>query len=203
MKIYLNPSHLLLAVLLQACAAGPALAQSTHSFNSGMACYGKYMLPDTSTRPYHGTAGDDADYQPVISSPSYTNNGDGTVTDNVTGLTWVRSPGSATYTWAAALSSCTATTAGNMNYAPGFAGKTDWRLPNVRELMSIVDYGVAAAPFISASSFPGTESNLYWTSTTYYVPYFNYAWIVFFNDGTVNNDFKTSPYYVRCVRGGP
>jgi hypothetical protein len=199
MKKYLN--HLLfLAGLLPAWAAGPALAQSTHSFNSGMNCYGCYKLPDTSTRPYRVTAGDDSYYQPVISSPSYTNNGNGTVTDNVTGLMWVRSPGSATKNWQNALSSCSATTAGNMNYAPGFAGKTDWRLPNVRELMSIMDHGSVATPYISAGTFPGTQSGNYWTSTTFEATPTN-AWYVDFLNGIVWYEAKNAARYVRCVRG--
>lgn len=198
-RLLLNPSPLLLAALLTACLAGPARAQFTHAFNSGMNCYGVYTLPDTSTRPYHsGIAGDDATYQPAISSPSYTNNGDGTVTDNVTGLMWVRSSGSATYAWVNALSSCAVT----MN-SPGFAGYTDWRLPNVLELMSIVDYGAANAPFISQSSFPDTVSGRYWTSTTY-ITNITLAWVVNFNTGAAYNGLsKATNYPVRCVRGGP
>ena len=180
----------------------PVRGQSVHSFNSGMNCYGVWRLPDTSTRPYRAGAGDDSYYQPVISSPSYTNNGDGTTTDNVTGLVWVSNSGAVAYTWANALSYCTATSAGNMNYGSGYAGKTDWRLPNVRELMSIVDYGAANAPYINTTAFPSTQSSGYWTSTTYSMPT-TAAWSVSFNSGTVVGYNKTGSLYVRCVRGGP
>lgn len=84
----------------------------------------------------------------------------------------------------------------------GYANYTDWRLPNVRELMSIVDYGAAAAPRINTTAFPDTVSGVYWTSTTY-VPGTTLAWIVNFNNGGVNTNGKTTTTYVRCVRGGP
>ena len=83
-----------------------------------------------------------------------------------------------------------------------YAGYTDWRLPNVRELMSIVDYGAAAAPRINTTAFPGAVSDYYWTSTTY-VPTTTNAWYVYFNSGSVYYNLKTTSSYVRCVRAGP
>jgi len=192
---------LVVTAFLLFVSALPATGQSTHSFNSGMNCYGVYRLPDTSTRPYKAAAGDDSYYQPVISSPSYKNNGDGTTTDNVTGLMWVRSGTADTYTWANALSSCAVT----MNSGSGFAGYKDWRLPNLRELLSIVDYGAAAAPFINKTAFPNTQSNYYWSSTPSEVfPASALAWDVTFTDGSVNGHGRTvATYCVRCVRNGP
>jgi hypothetical protein len=90
-------------------------------------------------------------------------------------------------------------------YGLDFAGYTDWRLPNVRELMSIVDYGKNSAPTINATYFPGTQSSYYWTSTTYVHTPTN-AWYVNFANGYVNKQLKTSgasTTFVRCVRGGP
>ncbi|MFA6435283.1 MAG: DUF1566 domain-containing protein [Elusimicrobiales bacterium] len=166
-----------------------------------MNCNKAYRLPDTSTRPYHsGTNGDDSTYQPAISSPSYTNNGDGTTTDNVTGLMWARGAYGTSYTWANALSSCTTT----MNSGSGYAGYKDWRLPNVRELISIIDYGIAQ-PCVNGAAFPGTQTNGYWTSTTH--PTATSAFVVLINTtgepcGRAYDGAKTANFYVRCVRGG-
>ena len=85
------------------------------------------------------------------STPLYVDNGDGTVTDENTGLTWeklaatARSTTSAITTAASAIGVKVAT----LNTPPCFAGHCDWRLPNFRELESIVDlehYDPAVAP---------------------------------------------------------
>jgi len=182
---------------------------STFSFNSGMNCNGVWRLPDTGqTASYTGTFGEDHDYQPAAVQPSYTvlnPVGISSVTvDNRTGLMWVTNPRTdagftGVQTWESALTSCTVT----MNGGSGYANYTDWRLPNVRELMSIVDYGADAAPRINPTAFPGTVSSYYWTSTTY-LPTTTRAWYVTFNNGYVGiTTNKTSYYYVRCVRAGP
>ena len=82
----------------------------------------------------------------------------------------------------------------------GFAGKRDWRIPNVKELQSIVDYGVFN-PAIDAT-FPGeTAAGDYWSSTTYAVGSSG-AWSVFFADGFVDVVGKANPLPGRAVRGG-
>lgn len=49
--------------------------------------------------------------------------------------------------------------------ATGLCGRTDWRLPTRSELLSIVHYGAAAAPFIAGSHFPNTSTDrFYWTA---------------------------------------
>jgi len=85
----------------------------------------------------------------------------------------------------------------NLNYA----GYGDWRLPNVRELESIVDAG-RYSPAVDTSVFPNTKSSYYWTSTTY-MPNDSYAWRVDFYNGVVYDVSKGNSYYVRPVRGGP
>jgi hypothetical protein len=163
---------------------------------TGSASSGGFALPDTGqTTSYTTTFGEDHDYQPSASQPSYTDNGDGTITDNRTGLMWLRdasnyNSGSA-QTWENALSGCESFT---------YAGYSDWRLPNVRELMSIVNYGVYN-PAINTTYFSNTQSSYYWSSTTY-AGYTTYAWRVHFRNGYVTNNYKTNSYYVRPVRGG-
>jgi hypothetical protein len=129
------------------------------------------------------------------SGAHYTNNGDGTITDNATGLEWVADPTAAgvggTYSWADAITACEGLT---------YAGHSDWRLPNVKELQSIVDFS-RVGPAIDTTYFT-SQSDIYWSSTTH-AGSTVFAWGVSFGVGNVIGDVdKTSPYYVRPVRGG-
>ena len=92
-------------------------------------------------------ARDDGDLEKGVAwpNPRFTDNGNGTVTDNLTGLMWMKNANvgndcagadAGTVNWATALASAAACNAG-----AGYAGQTDWRLPNVRELLSLIDYG--------------------------------------------------------------
>ena len=165
---------------------------------------GTYLrcVPDTGqpTPGYTDTTGEDCDYNPSATQMSYTDNGN-TVTDNLTGLMWVENGTSSgcydgnTRTWEQAIAFCE-----NLVYS----GYSDWRLPNVKELFSIVEYHVAGtgAPYINQTRFLNTVSSYYWTSTTY-VPNTDYAMSVRFSTGIVDYDYKTNGYYVRPVRAGP
>ena len=146
---------------------------------------------------------------------AYQDNGDGTITDLNTGLMWEKQSrdGSIhdrdnTYTWSAAFSSKIA----GLNAAGGFAGHTDWRLPNRKELETILnlenagpavspvfDSGcVAACTVLTCSCISASD---HWSSTTYAdIPIA--AWVVSFDAGHVFPDLKTTPYYARAVRGG-
>lgn len=197
--VSIYPCFLIIAVLLiMLYAQASAVDISTYSFAG---C----NFPDTAqTGDYTATFGEDSDYQPAAAKPDYTIYtpvGISSVTvDNRTGLMWITNPMKdagfnkpGVSTWEVAISSCEA-----LNYA----GYTDWRLPNVRELVSIVDYGVAS-PSINSNFFPDTPvSGMYWTATTY-VPDTTKAWYVLFNAGSLGGVSKTGSNYVRCVRGGP
>jgi len=92
-------------------------------------------LPDTGqTGDYTTTFGEDSDY--TINPPSYTDNGNGTITDNVTGLTWQKEDDNIERAWDNANTYCDDLTLG---------GYSDWRLPSDMELMSIVNYGSPTA----------------------------------------------------------
>jgi len=118
---------------------------------------------------------------------SYTDNRDGTVTDNVTGLMWqqVIDP-STTYAWADALALCQTRNLG---------GYTDWRLPSLIEMLSIVDFG-RSSPSINTTYFPATPVAYFWTKSTV----FGDAWIVTLSDGSEANFALTTMGYARCVR---
>ena len=123
-----------------------------------------------------------------------------TVLDNDTGLMWQQcslgfsgsdcTTGSATrLTWQGALQAGVASTQGGYN---------DWRLPNKKELHSLVA-GNCVNPSINQSVFPNTVSGVYWSSS----PYANYsisAWSVYFYDGYDGSSDRTISYRVRLVR---
>jgi len=142
---------------------------------------------------------------------SYTDNADGSVTDNNTGLTWEKKTDANVndnYTWQGALDYVAALNA--MNGGAGFAGHNDWRLANIRELLSIVDYSRSNPPIDPAFGPTRGVSNYasYWSSTSYvgYLPEGN-AWAVEFAD-SASNPFgvlifsKGSALHARAVRGG-
>ena len=138
-------------------------------------------------------------------NPRFTDNGNGTVTDNLTGLMWMKDanagndcagPDAGTETWATALTSAAACNAAS------YAGQTDWRLPNVRELQSLIDYGRFSPALPSGHLFTSVLLSYYWTSTTGAANTSN-AWVVYMPDGFVQHGAKASPQYVWLVRGGP
>ena len=117
------------------------------------------------------------------------NDGGGTVSDIATGLMWQKATAPGTYTWAQAISYCENLTLG---------GHSDWRLPTIEELDSIVDYG-RVDPAIDTDYFPDTGASFYWSSTTYAYNT-DYAWSMnFIGDGNYN--YKHFYNYVRAVRG--
>ena len=152
------------------------------------------------------------DITPTAPDSRYTNNNDETVTDNITGLMWKQcSEGQSTtstacdagvvttYSWQQSLQQ-----AGVVNNSGGFAGFSDWRLPNRNEMASLVERE-CFTPAINLSFFPNTPSStarsVYWTST----PYRNdagFQWAVYFFDGSVERYIKGLAYAVRLVRGG-
>jgi len=77
-------------------------------------------------------------------------------------------------------------------------GYDDWRLPSLYELTSILWYS-SAGDAIDTSYFKNHASDKYWSSTSYKRDETS-AWYVNFNTGHIDNMFKNSAYYVRCVR---
>jgi hypothetical protein len=120
---------------------------------------------------------------------AFVNNGDGTVSDTSTGLMWQQADNGAERTWLNALSTCEAL---------ALAGQTDWRLPDIRELQSIVEDS-NSSPAVP-SEFNSRVEN-YWSATTD-AQFPGDAWYVYFGRGFSGNDSKENIYRVRCVRGG-
>ena len=142
------------------------------------------------TKKFHARAVRDVKIPQTV--VHFKDNGDGTITDNVTNLIWQKTPSTDTLTWEQAL-----------NYAANlvFAGKSDWRLPNIKELTSINDES-HNAPSINLTFFPTLKSNRYWSSTSQKNVSVN-AWFNDFQNFGITSYFaKTKGYNVICVRGG-
>lgn len=121
--------------------------------------------------------------------PAYMDNGDQTVTDQNSGLTWMKSDDGTPRPWQDAVAYCDGLV---------FAGLSDWRLPTRFELDSIVDYHRSFPAINPAFS---CQASFYWTIN----PYTGdpaYAWGIYGNDGADHWLDKINRYYVRCVRGG-
>ncbi|MBM4416484.1 MAG: DUF1566 domain-containing protein [Chloroflexi bacterium] len=99
-----------------------------------------------------------------------------------------------------------------LNAGGGFAGHTDWRLPNLTELESIRNlqtfapatfpaFNTACAPACTVLTCSCTVSSLYWSSSSSAGGPQN-AWVVRFSDGFVSGGGKTGGSYVRAVRAG-
>ncbi|MBF0565588.1 MAG: DUF1566 domain-containing protein [Nitrospirae bacterium] len=130
-------------------------------------------------------------------SPRFADNGDGTVTDNLTSLTWTKNANLAGTTWQGALDYVA-----SMNTGPGTYGYTDWRLPNKEELFSLVDFSNHNPALPTGNPFINVQSGWYWSSTTNAGGTDN-AWTVGMLNGYVNNDNKSyGGHYVWPVRAG-
>lgn len=144
----------------------------------------------------------------------YTDNGDGTITDEVTGLTWEKLGDDGSVhdrDDVATLADAIGLKIASLN-AGGFAGHTDWRLPNRRELESLIDAGAfdpairpsfddACASGCSAAACSCTLPERYWTSTAYQADP-SKGWVVDFRQGLVLPNALNATAHVRAVRGG-
>jgi|GEM_PF-1715099 len=182
---------------------------------------GTIELPKTGQTTKYAD-GDDGDLQKGVAwpSPRFTDNNDGTVTDNLTGLVWLRdanctdtvggvSKSGSILTWLNALT-------WSNNLANGSCGLTDgstagqWRLPNINELESLVHAGYneencggtacsTLAAWLNTQGFSNVQANWHWSSTT---DAYNTgsAWSINMSYGSVNRGDKAGGNYVWPVR---
>jgi len=139
--------------------------------------------------------GQDGEKRAGVPWPStrFTVSGD-CVTDNLTGLMWVKEPDSTRMTWDNALTYANGLTLG---------GYDDWRLPNVNELESLVNAGEPnTATWLDTQGFINVQPHYYWSSTTY-ANDTDHAWgVVDMDTGGVGNDSKAGTYFAWPVRAG-
>lgn len=138
---------------------------------------------------------------------NFTDNGDGTVTDKRSGLTWMRcaqgqiwSGGNCTgnaqrHSWPDALA-----IALNLNALGGYAGHADWRIPKLPELAGIVERQ-CNDPRINLTLFPATPASVFWSATSRRGAD-DQALALSFGPEGVSTDSKEEAYFVRLVRGG-
>ena len=127
---------------------------------------------------------------PILVVSQFTDKGDGTIKDNLTGLTWQKVPNLDSLTWENAL-----TYAENLT----LGGFSDWRLPNIKELQSISDDKLVN-PSVSTTFFPAIGVKKYWSSTS--LPnQTTRAWYLNTQFGITTYDLKTVRLAVLCVRG--
>lgn len=162
-------------------------------------------------------------------TPGYGTNEWGCTKDNVTGLLWevktttgLRSM-SHTYTWymtaspdgnngtpAATTGTATCATLGRCDteqfvmdvnaQSVALCGLRDWRMPSVKELEGISDFG-RASPAIDPTFFVNTPGSYFWSGSPY-AGFLSYAWVVYVGRGGADYYFRSTAYQVRLVRGG-
>jgi hypothetical protein len=157
--------------------------------------------------------GQDGDKLKGVASPvpRFSDNGNGTVTDNQSGLIWLQN------------ANCTATVGGiakadgylvwqnaltwSNGLASGACGLTDgsvagdWRLPNRKELQSLIDRQNSYPALPTGHPFSNVQADIYWSSSSY-AGYTGSAWTVYMSVGIVGIDGKGYFDYVWPVRAG-
>ena len=158
------------------------------------------FVPQTGQTISYASGDDGALQKGVISpTPKFTDNFNGTVTDNLTNLLWTANANlpNRWMTWQEALDYVANMNAGILENF----GYIDWRLPNIRELQSLLDYGNSNLALPNRHPFIDVVWWNYWTSTTY-AGHTESAWYIGLDTGAVNNaGLKTGTNYVWPVRG--
>jgi hypothetical protein len=161
------------------------------------------------------TTGDDGDLERGVEwpNPRFTNNADGTVTDNLTGLIWLKNAACfGVRNWFSALDDCAWLSDPYCGLSDG-SSSGDWRLPNLFELESLrsmqyynpaLSNAAGTGHWSEGDAFTNVQSNNYWSSTT--TPgstYINlYAWAVDLTNGSTTSFISSTYNYVWPVRGG-
>jgi hypothetical protein len=169
-------------------------------------------LPRTGQTATYGTRDDGALNMGVAwPVPRFKDNANGTVTDNLTGLIWLKN------------ANCTDTVGGidkshdilvwadaltwSNNLASSACGLTDgskagdWRLPNRKELMSLIDRSKYSPALPADHPFSNVQAYSYWSSSSYAYSA-SYAWCVGMSGGGVSESNKSYSNYVWPVRSG-
>lgn len=188
---------------VQATAAAPGSAPVEDT--GQRVCYDPSGL--TTAEVPCAMTGQDGEKQAGVdwSAPRFTDNLDGTVTDNLTDLIWLKDANCASF-FAPVEFEDALTEANTLSH--GFCGLIDgssagdWRLPNIKELLSLVDYSQSGPSVPPGHPFTSVQSSLYWSSTTV-VSFPTWVWDVSLDGGfgpVVSS--KAGMTFVWPVRGG-
>ena len=167
--------------------------------NGGASCEGA-PVEKTGQTTFYAT-GDDVDLEKGVAwpNPRFMDNGDGTVTDNLTGLIWLKNANRfGSRSWLNALNDCNTLADDGSDLTDGSTAG-DWRLPNVKELQSLIDFGQYGPALPSGYPFSGVQSGVYWSSTTY-EGHTTYAWLEDMRNGGELIAPKYGGHYVWPVR---
>jgi len=157
------------------------------------------------------STGDDGDLEKGVAwpNPRFTDNGNGTVTDNLTGLIWLKNANCfGNINWIPALSNANNLANGACDLTDGSTAG-DWHLPSAKELRSLIDYQYAqptlsnaagTAKWTEGDAFSGVQSHFYWSSTTY-AGDTSLVWRVSFYTGHMFMEGKTNATAIWPVRG--
>jgi hypothetical protein len=206
---------LLISLSLVLALAGWSTVSADDEFYVIPCMRGNYApVPKTGQTTSFGTRDDGALKKGVAwPTPRFKDNGNGTVTDNLTGLIWMKHANAfGTQTWADALAAANGLKSGDAGTGlTDGSNAGDWRLPNVRELESLIDYAfyspalpntLGTVQWTEGHPFQDVQSYTYWSSTTN-ATYTTDAWTVDFYDGSAYSPGKSITYNsVWCVRGG-
>jgi hypothetical protein len=138
-------------------------------------------------------------------NPRFTDDANGTVTDNLTGLIWLKdancfpSNDNSRLSWDSALAHANDLASGACGLSDG-SRAGDWRLPNRNELTSLLDLGQRNPALSRSHPFTSFQAARYWSSTPS-TP--SSAWRVDFAEGEVTEGTVVSPYFATFVRDGP
>jgi len=170
------------------------------------------LVPETGQTASYGVR-DDGDLRPGVAwpDPRFTDNGNGTITDNLTGLIWLQNANctdtvggitkaGGSLSWDNALTWCNNLSSGKCGLSDG-SSAGQWRLPNVVELKSLIDLQRVHPGLPSGHPFGSVVAWVYWSSSTH-ATYKNYAWDVDMDSGFVSKRIKGSRDYVWPVRIG-
>jgi hypothetical protein len=186
---------LMLSVLLSACGGGGGGGGDVGVAGGGGNINTSVSMPDTGQINCFNSVGiidcfnngQDGDF--LINPPSYTDNLNGTISDDVTGLMWQKEDNDTIMNRIVAGEYCSQSQLGNHN---------DWRIPSLIELVGLVNYREEIRPAIDRAVFSGTNQEFYWTSE----PSFNSQIMkVTFYSGAVRTQPDSFSAYTRCVRG--
>jgi hypothetical protein len=160
------------------------------------------QVPKTGQTTSYAT-GDDGDLEKGVAwpNPRFTDNGNGTVTDNLSGLIWLKNANCrGTRDWTTALNDANTLADGTCSLTDGSSAGS-WRLPNIKELQSLVDFGRYNPVLPSGHPFSGVQTGNYWSSTAV-AGYTSVAWYLNLYDGPVSGGGQSVSYFVWPVRGG-
>ncbi len=163
---------------------------------------GPAPVPQTGQSASFGNR-DDGQLQAGVAwpSPRFTDNLDGTVTDNLTGLIWLGdSTRFADLTWANALAVCAGLADDGIELTDGSL-PGEWRLPNIRELGSLTDFDERGPALPAGHPFVAANAGTFWSSTTTAFNG-NRAWNLGMGIGRIRHGGKNGTAQVWPVRGG-